>query len=104
MTQYIIRRLIYSVFIIWGCATIVFFMLRLVPGDPVSAMLGIEYTPEAAAQLSPMNSCQAKQFSVGWSEMVESLGTVETICGTLNEHGHCGAPAAFTALFVSAAR
>jgi peptide/nickel transport system permease protein len=26
-------------------------MLRLVPGDPVSAMLGIEYTPEAAAQL-----------------------------------------------------
>jgi peptide/nickel transport system permease protein len=51
MTQYIIRRLIYSIFIIWGCATIVFFMLRLVPGDPVSAMLGIEYTPEAAAQL-----------------------------------------------------
>lgn len=51
MTQYIIRRLIYSIFIIWGCATIVFFMLRLVPGDPVAAMLGIEYTPQAAAQL-----------------------------------------------------
>jgi peptide/nickel transport system permease protein len=51
MTQYIIRRLIYSIFIIWGCATIVFFMLRLVPGDPVSAMLGVEYTPQAAAQL-----------------------------------------------------
>ena len=51
MTQYIIRRLIYSVFIIWGCATIVFFLLRLVPGDPVAAMLGHEYTPEAAAQL-----------------------------------------------------
>ena len=29
MTQYIIRRLIQSVFIIWGCATLVFFMLRL---------------------------------------------------------------------------
>jgi len=51
MTQYIIRRLIYSVFIIWGCATIVFFLLRLVPGDPVASMLGHEYTPEAAAQL-----------------------------------------------------
>ncbi len=51
MTQYIIRRLIYSVFIIWGCATIVFFLLRLVPGDPVAAMLGHEYTPEAAAQI-----------------------------------------------------
>lgn len=51
MTQYIIRRLIYALFIIWGCATIVFFMLRLVPGDPVSTILGREYTPEAAAQL-----------------------------------------------------
>ncbi len=51
MTQYIIRRLIYALFIIWGCATIVFFMLRLVPGDPVANILGIEYTPEAATQL-----------------------------------------------------
>ena len=51
MTQYIIRRLLYAVFIIWGCATIVFFLLRLVPGDPVSVMLGGEYDPEAAEQL-----------------------------------------------------
>ncbi|HEX3723294.1 MAG TPA: ABC transporter permease [Nitrolancea sp.] len=51
MTQYIIRRLIYALFIIWGCATIVFFLLRLVPGDPVSVMLGREYTPQAAAQM-----------------------------------------------------
>ncbi len=51
MTQYIIRRLIQSLFIIWGCATLVFFMLRLIPGDPVVMMLGPEYTPEAAAAL-----------------------------------------------------
>ena len=51
MTQYIIRRLIHSVFIIWGCATLVFFMLRAVPGDPVVVMLGPEYTPEAATAL-----------------------------------------------------
>jgi len=51
VTQYIIRRLIHAVFIIWGCATLVFFMLRLVPGDPVVQMLGPEYTPEAAAAL-----------------------------------------------------
>ena len=48
MTQYIIRRLIQSLFIIWGCATLVFFMLRMIPGDPVVQMLGPEYTPEAA--------------------------------------------------------
>ena len=51
MTQYIIRRLLYALFIVWGCATIIFFMLRLVPGDPVSVMLGGEYSPEAEAQL-----------------------------------------------------
>lgn len=51
MTRYIVRRLLYALFIIWGCATIVFFLLRLVPGDPVSVMLGGEYSPEAAAQL-----------------------------------------------------
>jgi peptide/nickel transport system permease protein len=51
MTAYIIRRLIHSVFIIWGCATLVFFLVRLVPGDPVIQMLGPEYTPEAADAL-----------------------------------------------------
>ena len=48
MTQYIIRRLIQALFLVWGCATLVFFMVRLIPGDPVVQMLGPEYTPEAA--------------------------------------------------------
>src|ERR671924_519086 len=51
MTRYILRRLIHSVFIIWGCATLVFFLVRMIPGDPVVQMLGPEYTPEAAAAL-----------------------------------------------------
>jgi peptide/nickel transport system permease protein len=51
VTEYILRRLIQSVFIVWGCATLVFFMLRLIPGDPVVQMLGPEYTPEAANAL-----------------------------------------------------
>lgn len=51
MTQYIIRRLIHSVIIIWGCATLVFFLMRAIPGDPIIQMLGPEYTPEAADAL-----------------------------------------------------
>lgn len=51
MIQFIIRRLIHSLFIIWGCATLVFFLLRAVPGDPIVVMLGTEYTPEAADAL-----------------------------------------------------
>ena len=48
MTTYIIRRLIHSLIIVWGCATLVFFLIRAIPGDPVIQMLGTEYTPEAA--------------------------------------------------------
>ena len=51
MGRYITRRLIHALFVIWGCATLVFFMLRLIPGDPVVQMLGPEYTPEAADAL-----------------------------------------------------
>lgn len=51
MGRYITRRLIHAVFVIWGCATLVFFMLRMIPGDPVIQMLGPEYTPEAAVAL-----------------------------------------------------
>ena len=51
MTQYIIRRLIHSLIIVWGCATLVFFLIRAIPGDPVIQMLGTEYTPEAADAL-----------------------------------------------------
>jgi peptide/nickel transport system permease protein len=49
VTQYILRRLLQSLFLVWGCATLVFFMVRMIPGDPVVQMLGPEYTPEAAA-------------------------------------------------------
>lgn len=51
MGQYIIRRLIHALFVTWGCATLVFFLLRMIPGDPVVQMLGPEYTPEAAEAL-----------------------------------------------------
>lgn len=51
MTRYIARRLVHSIILIWGCATLVFFVIRFIPGDPVIQMLGPEYTPEAAEAL-----------------------------------------------------
>jgi peptide/nickel transport system permease protein len=51
VTQYIIRRLVHSLIIVWGCATLVFFLIRAIPGDPIIQMLGTEYTPEAADAL-----------------------------------------------------
>lgn len=51
MTQYILRRLVHSLFVVWGCATLVFLLMRAIPGDPVIQMLGQEYTPQAAINL-----------------------------------------------------
>ena len=39
MTGYLLRRFIGAIIVMWAVATLVFFMLRLVPGDPIAAML-----------------------------------------------------------------
>ncbi|MEZ4660963.1 MAG: ABC transporter permease [Caldilineaceae bacterium] len=50
MTKYIIRRFLASLLVILGVATLVFFLLRAVPGDPLGAMLA-EVDPTAAEEL-----------------------------------------------------
>ena len=91
MTQYILRRLIQSAFIIWGCATLVFFMLRLIPGDPVVQMLGPEYTPEAADALRQklgLNQPLHMQYLLWFGHMLTgdlggSIATGETVSGII---------------------
>ena len=45
------RRLLQLVPVAIGITIVVFFMLRLIPGDPVRIMLGSRATPEAIASL-----------------------------------------------------
>lgn len=40
MSAYVVRRLGYALFVIWGALTIIFVVMRFVPGDPATAMLG----------------------------------------------------------------
>ncbi len=40
MPAYIIRKLLYGILVLWGVATLVFFLFTIVPGDPVRMMLG----------------------------------------------------------------
>ncbi|HEV7663265.1 MAG TPA: ABC transporter permease [Chloroflexota bacterium] len=51
MPAYILRRLLYSLFVLWGAATIVFVAIRVVPGDPALLMLGSDATPDQLAAL-----------------------------------------------------
>jgi peptide/nickel transport system permease protein len=39
MSRYLIRRTLGAILVMWAVATLVFFMLRAVPGDPLAAML-----------------------------------------------------------------
>ncbi|MCC6381069.1 MAG: ABC transporter permease [Dehalococcoidia bacterium] len=51
LTGYIIRRLLWAIPVLFILSVVVFWMLRLAPGDPIESRLGKAYTPEAAARL-----------------------------------------------------
>ena len=40
MTGFLVRRLLITVVLIWLVTTVVFMFVRLLPGDPASAILG----------------------------------------------------------------
>jgi peptide/nickel transport system permease protein len=49
MGRYIQRRLLQSVVVVWGVSVLVFFLLRLAPGDPVTLLLAETASPEQIA-------------------------------------------------------
>jgi len=50
MSGFLFRRTLWAVVVMWAVATLVFFMLRIVPGDPLAAML-FDADPRAAEEL-----------------------------------------------------
>jgi peptide/nickel transport system permease protein len=51
MTTYIVRRLGFSLFVLWGALTIVFAAIRLAPGDPAQLILGPDATVDQLTAL-----------------------------------------------------
>jgi peptide/nickel transport system permease protein len=49
--QFLARRLLYAIPVVFGVTLVVFAMIHLVPGDPARTALGIKATPEAIARL-----------------------------------------------------
>ena len=52
MLGYVIRRIIGALLVMLAVSTLVFFMLRLVPGDPIGAMLADAGSDEAREALT----------------------------------------------------
>jgi peptide/nickel transport system permease protein len=51
IVRFLVRRLLYSVVVLFGVLTVVFALVHLVPGDPVRIALGTRFTPEAYSAL-----------------------------------------------------
>ncbi len=54
MIKYIIRRLLSTIPVLFGLSIILFAFINLLPGDPVSALLGERATPELTARIREM--------------------------------------------------
>ena len=51
MSNYLLRRLILLIPVVWGVVTLSFFLSRMVPGDPADAMAGQRATKEQRQQI-----------------------------------------------------
>lgn len=51
MLGYVVRRLLLAAFVLWGVATVVFVIVRMVPADPALLIAGQTATAEQLAQL-----------------------------------------------------
>jgi peptide/nickel transport system permease protein len=49
--SYILRRLVSLIPVLLGISLVVFFLIRLIPGDPAATLLGSHATPQAVAAL-----------------------------------------------------
>ncbi len=49
MSAYVIRRLLSAIPLLAGVSILTFLLLRVIPGDPILAMMGERYDPETAA-------------------------------------------------------
>jgi peptide/nickel transport system permease protein len=51
MTRFILLRLLQTIPVLWGASVVVFMLIRLIPGDAATVMLGSDATPEVIAAL-----------------------------------------------------
>lgn len=72
--QYIGRRLLMMVLVLFGVTIIIFSMVRLIPGDPAFLILGDRATNEAAAQLREQLGLNKPLLTQYW-EFIRGLAT-----------------------------
>jgi ABC-type dipeptide/oligopeptide/nickel transport system permease component len=111
VTRYLARRLLLTVPVLLGVATLVFSLIHLVPGDPVQSMLGEAASPQDVADLRarlgldrPLYA-QYGTFLAGLThgDLGTSLRTNQPVAATIRERIPATFELAFAAMAVAVA-
>ena len=110
MTRFLVRRLLLTIPVLLGVATLVFSLIHLVPGDPVQAMLGDSASPQDIADLRGRLGLdrpllvQYGAFLKGAvrGDLGSSLRTNQTVTAAIVERLPATFELAFAAMFVAA--
>ncbi len=65
MGAYVVRKLLYGIAVLWGVATLVFFLFNILPGDPAQMMLGQRADQESVDAIREelgLNQSLGKQY------------------------------------------
>ena len=76
--RYIMRRVGFYLIALWAAVTINFIIPRLIPGDPVSAMLAKSQISPTPAMKQALESLLGSPNSSIWSQYVQYLGNILT--------------------------
>ena len=81
MTRFLVRRLFTSLFVILGVVTLVFGVLRAVPGDPVESILGeeaLEVDKQKLRECLRLDKSLPQQYGLFWKDVAN--GTFGELC------------------------
>jgi peptide/nickel transport system permease protein len=111
VTRFLVRRLLLTIPVLLGVATLVFSLIHLVPGDPVQAMLGESASPQDIADLRGrlgLDRPLLVQYGaflkgVARGDLGSSLRTNQTVTTAILERLPATFELAFAAMLVAAA-
>jgi peptide/nickel transport system permease protein len=105
MIRYVIRRLLQSILVLWGAVTIVFIVVRAVPGNPAALLLGPNATQaeiDAASESMGLNDPLTVQYVRYLGEVVRlDFGTSTRLGGSAMDAVLARLPATLSLAFVA---
>ena len=109
MTRFLVRRLLLTIPVLLGVATLVFSLIHLVPGDPVQSMLGESASPEDIAEMRGRLGLDRPLYAqyvsflkgIATGNLGTSLRTNQPVTSSIAERLPATFELAFAAMFVA---